>query len=90
MQHVEGSLLEGTEPEVMMSTIFWDITPCSLLIVNRRFRGIYHLHLQVQTISQGEIRWQVELASWQAFTLVYCSAYSSTLKMEAMFLRNVG
>jgi hypothetical protein len=25
-----------------------------------------------------------------AFTLVSCSAYSSTLKKEAMFLRNVG
>jgi hypothetical protein len=31
---------------VMKSTILWDITPCSLLSVNRRFRGIYRLHLQ--------------------------------------------
>jgi hypothetical protein len=28
------------------STIFWDITPCSSLKVNRRFGGTYHLHLQ--------------------------------------------
>jgi hypothetical protein len=26
---------------VMKSTVFWDITPCSPLKVNRRFRGIY-------------------------------------------------
>jgi hypothetical protein len=31
---------------VMNSTIFWDITPCSLLSVNWRFGGTYRLHLQ--------------------------------------------
>jgi hypothetical protein len=31
---------------VMRSTIFWDITPCSPLSVNRRFGGAYCLHLQ--------------------------------------------
>jgi hypothetical protein len=31
---------------VMKSTIFWDITPCSLLSVNQSFRGTYrHCHL---------------------------------------------
>jgi hypothetical protein len=29
----------------MTSTIFWDITPCSPLKVNRRFEGTYRLHL---------------------------------------------
>jgi hypothetical protein len=33
---------------VMNSTIFWDITPCSSLSLNRRFGGTYCLHLQVQ------------------------------------------
>jgi hypothetical protein len=28
------------------SSIFWAITPCSLLKVNWHFRGTYHLHLQ--------------------------------------------
>jgi hypothetical protein len=28
------------------SSIFWDITPCSVLKVNRRFGQIYRLHLQ--------------------------------------------
>jgi hypothetical protein len=31
---------------IMKSNIFWDITPYSLLSVNRRFGGTYHLHLQ--------------------------------------------
>jgi hypothetical protein len=47
---------------IMKSTIFWDITPCSLLRVNRRFGGTYCLHLQGRRISwarsQHESRWQ--------------------------------
>jgi hypothetical protein len=31
---------------VIKSTIFWGITPCSPLKVNRRFGGTYRLHLQ--------------------------------------------
>jgi hypothetical protein len=31
---------------VMKSIIFWDMTPCSPLIFNRRFGGTYRLHLQ--------------------------------------------
>jgi hypothetical protein len=31
---------------VMKSIIFWDITQCSPLKVNRRFGGTYRLHLQ--------------------------------------------
>jgi hypothetical protein len=61
---------------VMKSTTFWDITPCNPLKVNPRFGRTYRLHLQ--------------LCLPHAFRLVSCSAYSSTLKMEAMFLGNVG
>jgi hypothetical protein len=32
----------------MKSIIFWDMTPCSPLSVNRRFGGTYRLHLQGQ------------------------------------------
>jgi hypothetical protein len=42
---------------VMMSTIFWDITPCS----------------------------SSNVCMPPAFTLVSCSAYSSALKMEAIY-----
>jgi hypothetical protein len=55
------------------------MTPCSPLIVNRRFRGTYRLHLQGRI---SRTRYQRE-SSWQAFTLVFCSAYS-TLKMETI------
>jgi hypothetical protein len=48
---------------VMKSSIFWDIMPCSPLIVNRRFRATC-LPL--------------------TFTLVSCSVYSWTMKMEAI------
>jgi hypothetical protein len=37
----------------MKSTIFWDITPCSLLNINRRFGGKYRLHLQGYRISRA-------------------------------------
>jgi hypothetical protein len=35
---------------VMKSIIFWDITPCSSLKVNWRFRETYRLHLQGRRI----------------------------------------
>jgi hypothetical protein len=74
---------------VMKSTIFWDTMLCSLLKVNWHFRGTYHLHLQGRRISrathQHESRWQGErLCLPLAFTLVSCSAFSLTLKMEAI------
>jgi hypothetical protein len=61
----------------MKSSVFWDITPCSPLKVNRRFGGTYGLHIQGPKLSQA--RNQREAGSKQS----YCLAYSSTLKMEA-------
>jgi hypothetical protein len=52
---------------VMKSTIFWDIMPCSLLSVIRRFGGTYRLHLQGQKISwvrnRGQSKWQADIDS---------------------------
>jgi hypothetical protein len=31
---------------LMNSTIFWDIAPCGPLKVDRRFGGLYRLHIQ--------------------------------------------
>jgi hypothetical protein len=56
---------------VIKSSTFWDITPCSPLTVNRHFRGTHRLHLQGR------------LSLPPAFTLISCSAYSTT-KMEAI------
>jgi hypothetical protein len=38
---------------VMKSTVFWDITPCSPLKVNRHFGGKYRLHIQDRKISSA-------------------------------------
>jgi hypothetical protein len=35
--------------------IFWNITPCSPLKVNRRFGGTCHVHIQVRRISQAAL-----------------------------------
>jgi hypothetical protein len=48
------------------STIFWDITPCSALKVNRRFGGTCRLHFQGRRI--GRVRNQ-RGSKWQASTL---------------------
>jgi hypothetical protein len=29
-----------------MKTVFWDVAPCSLVEINRCFRGVYCLHHQ--------------------------------------------
>jgi hypothetical protein len=47
---------------VLKSTIFWDITPCRPLKVNRCFGGTYRVHRQGRRISrsrnQRESKWQ--------------------------------
>jgi hypothetical protein len=59
---------------VMKSTIFWYITPCSPLKANRRFGRTYCLQVASRAV----------LSFPPAFALVSCSAYSWTLKMEAI------
>jgi hypothetical protein len=71
--------------EGLTAVASWDITPCSPLKVNTCFGARSRLHLQGRRISrarnQRESMWQAE----PAFTLVSCSDYSSTLKMEAIY-----
>jgi hypothetical protein len=57
-------------------SLFWDITPCCPLKVNRRSKGTC---LRFQGWSS---RKQSLFASW--FMMVSCLAYSSTLKIEAL------
>jgi hypothetical protein len=49
---------------LLKCSVFWDITPCSLLKVNCHIRGTYHLHLNGCRISparnQHESWWQTE------------------------------
>jgi hypothetical protein len=58
---------------VTKSSVFWDITPCSPLKINRRFGRTCHLHLQGRRISQA--RNQHESS---ACHLLSCLTYSST------------
>jgi hypothetical protein len=66
---------------VMKSYIFWDIMLCSPLKVNRRYGGTCHLHHQGRRMSQAKHQ-REGLCFLPTFRLVYCLAYSSTLKME--------
>jgi hypothetical protein len=47
---------------LMKSFIFWDITPCSQLKVNRRFGGIFCLHIQGRRISH--VRTRMKTGRW--------------------------
>jgi hypothetical protein len=60
------------------SAIFWDVTPCSPLSINRRFGGTCRLYLQGQKISWA--RNQRESSSFYFFDLEDAGN---------MFLRNV-
>jgi hypothetical protein len=66
---------EVLTPVVMKSYIFWDITQCSPLKVNRHFGGICSFHLQGRRVYQA--RNQRKAGRKQSL------AYSSTLNMEA-------
>jgi hypothetical protein len=65
----------------MKSTVFWDITPCSPLKVNRRFGGTFRLNLQGR-ISRAKYQRKSTLLA-TCFSLVSCSDYL-TLNMEAI------
>jgi hypothetical protein len=41
---------------IMKGSVCWDITRCSPLKVNRRFGGVYHLHLKGLRISQARVK----------------------------------
>jgi hypothetical protein len=49
------------------SSIFWDITACGLLKINRGLTAIYHFHLQGQRINKAN-RWQEQPELEQSYT----------------------
>jgi hypothetical protein len=71
----------------MKSTIFWDITPCSLLKVKRHSRGTYHLHLQCQRI-QAEQDSIVKAGGKQNLLLLWNVVWLSTENKE-LYLKRV-
>jgi hypothetical protein len=82
----------------MKDTVFWDITPCSLLKVSRRFGGTCRLHLQGRRISreinQRERRWQAEPTSALLATSFHAGFFLGLFfdpeDEGDMFLRNDG
>jgi hypothetical protein len=76
---------------LMKSFIFWDITPCCPLKVNRRFGEKFHLHLQGQRISRARNHRE----SWALLTTCFHTVFLFGLFCDPedggdMFLRNIG
>jgi hypothetical protein len=74
----------------MKISMFWDITPCGPLKVSHRFGTTHHLKLQTRKIRQARNQHEAGSRLSEGSKLVPCLAYSSTLKMEAIFLRDIG
>jgi hypothetical protein len=65
--YVVCPVVPGSETKIKVNnSIFWDISPCSPLKINRRFERTRRLHLQDRRISrarnQSENRWQALFA----------------------------
>jgi hypothetical protein len=75
--------------DVMTYTSFWDNTLYSPLKVSRTFRGTYCLRLQGRrinlTLRSTFMQDTSKVCIPPAFTMVSCLAYSSIVKMEAIF-----
>jgi hypothetical protein len=69
---------------VMKCSIFWDITTCSPLKINRRFGGICRLHIQGRRISQARNQREAGSNQWLA-----CFTFHSKDGGD-LFRRNVG
>jgi hypothetical protein len=83
--HIWGDNILESIPYLKLKIIIsWDMTPCSQLSVNRRFGGIYCLHLQGRR-NKFSNKWT---SKQQASHLLTCwfldKLISSTLKMEAI------
>jgi hypothetical protein len=72
--------LEVLTPVVMKSAIFWDLTPCSPLKVNRSSGRTYRLHLQDRGISLARYHLESSLCLLPVFELkmeAICSSETS-------------
>jgi hypothetical protein len=65
---------------VQKRSIFWDITLCSLLKVNRRFGGTHCLHLQGRQVSKQETSMK------QAANVQKCGEVSRTSSATVEFM----
>jgi hypothetical protein len=75
---------------VMMRSVFWDITPCSPLKVNRRFGGTCRLHLHGLRISQAINQHKACSACYLLHTGYLLGLFFDDGDGGNMFLQNVG
>jgi hypothetical protein len=66
-----------------VSTMFWAVAPCRLIVVHRRFGEACCLHLQCRRVNQAGKQKKQE-ASRARELAAGCLACSSTLKIEAL------
>jgi hypothetical protein len=71
----------------MKSIIFWDITPCSPLSVNRRFGGTYRLYLQGRKISRARNQRERVLSTLVHRARALCD--QDSLHAELVFLGDI-
>jgi hypothetical protein len=79
----------------LKSTIFWDITPCSPLKVNRRFGGTCRLHLQgrrmrqVRNHREAGINQNVISQKIELFITTAASTMNPTIYGVVIYIKNI-
>jgi hypothetical protein len=91
----EESLSKVIEFEVLTaavtkSSIFWDITPCSPLKVNRRFGGTRLLLLQGRVNNPSKKPAETSRAWYLLHVCLFLDLFSRPKEGGSSFLRNVG
>jgi hypothetical protein len=71
---------------ILRSDILWNVTPCSPIVVDRRFVGTYCLHLQGRRVSQA--RNQQE-ASGKHYSFFYDIEYHYDITLEKLNLQTL-
>jgi hypothetical protein len=71
----------------LKNAVFWDVAPC-ITCVNRRFGGMYHLHLQGKKIRERETSCRMSAATCSRWFLPCGFFYHKD--GGDIFLQNVG
>jgi hypothetical protein len=63
------------------STIFWDITPCSPLSVNRRFGGTYRIHFQGR---KNKLSKKPAISRWQKKVFISVNSLGTSQRLVSV------